>query len=38
MRLGEAGACNDWLAQHPDIQLVDYGHVGCMGRMFLVNR
>lgn len=37
MRLGEAGACNDWLAQHPDIQLVDYGHVGCMGRMFLAN-
>lgn len=38
MRLGEAGACHDWLADHQDIRLVDYGLVGPMGRMFLVNR
>jgi O-methyltransferase len=38
MRLGEAGACRDWLARNPDIELVDYGEVGIMGKMFLVNR
>ena len=37
MRLGEAGACRDWLAAHPDIELVDYGEVGIMGKLFLVN-
>ena len=38
MRLGEAGACRDWLAEHPDLELVDYGDVGIMGKLFLVNR
>ncbi len=38
MRLGEAGACKDWLARHEDIKLVDYGNVGIMGKLFLVNR
>ncbi len=38
MRLGEAGACADWLAEHPELRLVDYGNVGIMGKLFLVNR
>ena len=38
MTLGEAGACLDWLKANPDIHLVDFGIVGVMGRMFLVNR
>ena len=37
MRLGEAGSCRDWLARNPDIELVDYGEVGIMGKIFLVN-
>jgi hypothetical protein len=38
MRLGEAGACADWLAKNPAISLVDYGNVGVMGKIFIVNR
>ena len=38
MRLGEAGACMDWLERNPDIKLVDFGEVGIMGKLFLVNR
>lgn len=38
MRLGEAGACRDWLAEERDVELVDYGDVGIMGKLFLVNR
>ena len=37
MRLGEAGACRDWLAEHPSLELVDYGNVGSMGKLFLAN-
>lgn len=37
MRLGEAGACYDWLAENPHISLVDFGNVGVMGKMFVVN-
>ena len=37
MRLGEAGACAEWLAANPDIKLIDYGNVGVMGKMFIVN-
>jgi hypothetical protein len=38
LRLGEAGACRDWLAANPKIELVDYGEVGIMGKLFVVNR
>jgi len=38
MRLGEAGACRDWLTEHPGLELIDYGHVGTMGKLFISNR
>lgn len=38
MTLGEPGACADWLAEHPGLTLIDFGNVGVMGKMFLVNR
>ena len=38
MRLGEAGACREWLSEHPELELVDYGNVGIMGKLFIVNR
>jgi hypothetical protein len=38
MQLGEAGACREWLAQNPHFSLHDYGNVGIMGKMFIVNR
>jgi hypothetical protein len=38
MRLGEAGACADWLAAEPQLELVDYGDVGIMGKLFIANR
>ena len=38
MRLGEAGACRDWLAAERGLELVDYGDVGIMGKLFIANR
>lgn len=38
MARGEAGACADWLAETPGLRLADFGAVGVMGRMFLVQR
>ena len=38
MRLGEPLACTEWLADNPDLSLVDFGEVGTMGKLFLVNR
>jgi hypothetical protein len=38
MRLGEAGACAAWLRENPGLELVDFGNVAIMGKMFLVNR
>ena len=35
-RLGEMGACEDWLAEQPGIQLLDFGDVGTMGKSFIV--
>ncbi|SRR5665213_1713960 len=37
MRLGEAGACADWLLENDKIKLIDYGDVGIMGKLFIVN-
>lgn len=36
--LGEAGACLDWLGCTQDIHLLDFGNVGIMGKLFLVNK
>lgn len=38
MRIGEPGACRQWLAENPRIELIDYGTVAVMGKMFLVQR
>lgn len=38
MQLGEPRACHDWLAENPDIELVDFGVVGVLGKLFIVNR
>jgi O-methyltransferase len=38
LSLGEAGACRAWLAENPGISLADYGDVGIMAKMFLVQR
>ena len=38
MRRGEARATYEWLQTKPDIELVDWGNVAVMGKMFLVNR
>ena len=38
MRLGEAGACRDWLAAERGLELVDYGDVGILGKLFIANR
>lgn len=38
MALGEPGACGAWLAEHPELSLVDYGDVGIMGKCFIVQR
>lgn len=35
---GEPRACHEWLAKNPDITLIDFGRVGGMGQLFLVNR
>lgn len=35
--LGETGACSKWLENHPNIGLIDYGNVGTMGKLFIVN-
>lgn len=37
MQQGEAGACHDWLKEQPSIQLVNFGQVGTMGQLFIVN-
>lgn len=37
MNLGEPGACADWLSSNPAIQLIDFGNVGIMGKLFIVN-
>lgn len=37
LRRGEALACAEWLRENPVISLVDFGNVGIMGKMFLVN-
>lgn len=38
LTLGEPGACLDWLKENDDLHLVDYGTVGIMGKLFIVNR
>ena len=38
MRLGEPGACADWLKVNSSIRLIDFGNVGIMGKLFIVNR
>lgn len=38
MGLGEAGACSTWLKENPGISLVDYGNVGVMGKIFIVEK
>ena len=38
LALGEAGACHDWLKENCGIHLVDFGDVGIMSKMFIVNR
>lgn len=38
MSLGEPRACSEWLLHHPDIRLIEYGNVGTMGKLFMVNR
>ena len=38
MTLGEAGACHEWLKQNPTLSLLDFGRVGVMGKLFIVNR
>ena len=38
MKLGEAGACHDWLKNNPEIRLYDFGDVGIMGKLFIVNK
>ena len=37
MRLGEPGACSDWLRENPSIRLVEFGNVAIMGKLFIVN-
>ncbi len=37
MSLGEAGACHEWLQQNPWLSLIDFGSVGVMGKLFIVN-
>jgi hypothetical protein len=37
MTMGEPGACGDWLKENPHIHLVDYGNVGIMAKLFIVN-
>lgn len=37
LSLGEAQACSEWVAANPHIKLIDFGDVGIMGKMFLVN-
>jgi len=37
MTRGEAGACAQWLKENPNLKLVDYGIVGIMGQLFIVN-
>lgn len=37
MSLGEAGACHEWLQKNPAYSLVDFGRVGIMGKLFIVN-
>jgi O-methyltransferase len=38
MRLSEPGACADWLKENSSIQLIDFGNVGIMGKLFIVYR
>jgi O-methyltransferase len=38
MKLGEPGACEDWLEKNPDIELIDFGQIAIMGKLFIVNR
>ncbi|HKV40106.1 MAG TPA: TylF/MycF/NovP-related O-methyltransferase [Blastocatellia bacterium] len=38
MSRGEPGACSDWLAETPGLRLIDFGNVGVMGKLFIVNR
>jgi len=35
--LGEARACEEWRTKNPHIQLIDFGDVAIMGKMFLAN-
>jgi hypothetical protein len=37
MTRGEAGACAQWLKENPNLKLIDYGIVGIMGQLFIVN-
>ena len=38
MTLGEAGACQHWLSDNPNLSLIDFGNVGIHGKLFIVNR
>ncbi len=38
MTRGEAGACAEWLKENPQIKLIDFGIVGIMGQLFIVNQ